>query len=243
MFLIQVEELKNNRALTHGDILKMSFFIKQTFERYTALVKYGYVTMEDEFSDPNGDSTETRPFNLESDADVDYASCKLSKNLEIMRTFCFDAKNPREYLESTGVTDGAYSGGLDDFLYETLPPCLAFDGLLKSGVMETYYGAEHVHHLLIHFFARLKLEYGSLHIEDAPDLGMSSDNILALGTHDRHFSFRELTLLAGFKTERSVRNLASPSTPEHRRLAVIKEKQRTLVEHHVAKKWLSSQLL
>lgn len=240
MFLVQVDEIKNNGALTERDVIKMSYYIKQTFERYSDLVKYGYLTMEERFTNPNGDQTEVKPFIDGCEDSIEYANSALQKNLEIMRKFCFDSEDPRSYLESTGATDGTTSGGLDDFLFETLPPCLAFEGLLQSGTMETYYGPEHVHRLLIHFFARLKLVYGSLRIEDAPDMGLSSHNIEALGVHEQHFSFRELTLLAGYKTERGVRNLASPSTPAHRRLKVIKDGKRTFIEHAVAKQWLQT---
>jgi hypothetical protein len=61
-----------------------------------------------------------------------------------------------------------------------------------------------------------------------------------LGVHAEHFSFRELTLLSGYKTERGIRNLASPSTPAHRRIKVIKEGRRTLIEPSEAKRWLSA---
>lgn len=240
MFNINVEEIKDNRILTRVDVQRITFHIRQTFERYTELVLNGYLSAESKFTDPNGDDLDAKPFYPEVERYLNYVECNLGRNLEIIRTFCFEAENPKSYLEAAGVTDGYTSGGLNDFLYETLPPCLAFEGLLRSGVMEVPCKIEHVHWLLIHFFARLKLEYGSLSYGRLPDIDMVGDQIASLGIHESYFSFRELTLLGGYKTERAVRNLASPSTPEHRRLPIIKNGRSTFLTHEVVSAWLKN---
>ena len=243
MFYIQIEEIKDNRVLTKLDVQRITFHIRQTFERYTELVLNGYLSAESKFNDPNGDNLDAKPFYPDVERDQNYIDCNLGKNLEVMRQFCFETEQPKRFLKDMGVTDGYTSGGLNDFLYETLPPCLAFEGLIRSGVMEVQCRIEHVHWLLIHFFARLKLEYGSLSYGNVPDLDMVTEQIEALGIHESYFSFRELTLLGGYKTERAVRNLASPSTPEHRRLPIIKKGRSTFVKHEVVSAWLKDATL
>lgn len=240
MFYCQVEEIKNNHALTQLDVKTMTYYIRQTFERYSLMVAKGYLVAEEAFQDPNGDTTFVKPFDPDCAESLLFANCALGRNLELMRWFCWEAQDPRAFLEDSGVTDGFTSGGLNDFLFETVPPSMAFQSLADSGVMETLYGPEKVHWLLIHFFAKLKLVYGCLEDPNTPDMDMIHLHLDALGVHSEHFSFRELTVLSGYKTERAIRNLASPSTPKHRRLSVIKEGRHTFVEAGEARRWLKT---
>lgn len=238
MFSVNVNEIKNNRPLAPADIEVIAFLVRQTFERYTYMIVNGYLDAESRFRDPDGYILDLKRFDPNNEADREYADCRLKHNLEIIRYFCFDAADARAFLEEKGVTNGYTSGGLNDFLFETIGPCLALENLLKSGVMEWGYDVNQIYWLLIHFFARLKLVYGSLEQGVAPDMDMVWELVELLGIHEHHFSFREITLLAGFKTERAVRNLASPSTPAHRRLAVIKDGRNTYVTHAVLREWL-----
>ncbi|MDG2898169.1 hypothetical protein P7M61_27440, partial [Vibrio parahaemolyticus] len=75
-----------------------------------------------------------------------------------------------------------------------------------------------------------------------PETFFHCEHVESLGLDTELFSFRELTLLSGYQTERAVRNLASPSTPEHRKLAVVKkEKGRsTFVTREETIRWLNS---
>lgn len=240
MFNCRIEEITDNSALSSMDVQRMTYYIRQTFERYALMIAHGYLTAEEAFRDPQGDDTFVKPFDNESAEDRKYVDCKLGHNLELMRTFCWENVSPIEFLESHGITDGVTSGGFNDFLFETLPPCLAFQSLNEAGVMETLYGSKKALHLLIHFFAKLKMVYGRLDGDGIPPLDMVWDHLDSLGVHAEYFSFRELTLLSGYKTERGIRNLASPSTPAHRRIKVIKEGRRTLIEPSEAKRWLSA---
>lgn len=234
----KIEEIKNNVLLTKIDTAEMAYYIRQTFERYSAMICSGYLLAEEQFKNPNGAETEVNPFNPESTESLEYAKTHLKTNLEIMHHFIYDADEKLSYLHKVGATDGTTMGGLNDFLFETLPPCIAYQSLNEAGVMDTFYGSEKIHALLIHFFALLKLECGSLDNSPCPDLTMVEDHLSNLDIHSKHFSFRELTLLSGYKTERAVRNLASPSTPEHRRIKVIKENRNTYVERAEVLRWL-----
>lgn len=238
MFNIQIEEIKANRPLTPTDVGKMTYYVRQTFQRYTLMIEQGYLAAEEMFQDPNNDTTFVKPFDPESDESIRYTDCVLGRNLELIRFFCWDASHPKAFIAESGMAHGAASGGLNDFLFETLPPCLAYQTLAKSGVMETLYSGREIHWLLIHFFAKLKLVYGDLFGSDTPDLDMAELHLHALGIHPEHFSFRELTLLSGYKTERAIRNLASPSTPGHRRLEVIKEGRNTFIKASEARRWI-----
>jgi hypothetical protein len=240
MFYCNVEEIKNNNPISKIDISEMAYYIRQTFERYSELVRSGYLSSEVEFSDPDGEDTEVNPFKPDSSESLAYAKTSLQSNLNIMHEFIYVAKNKMDYLHESGATDGHTCGGLNDFMFDVLSPCLAYQSLNEYGVMDTFYGSEKIHALLIHFFAALKLECGSLCQPDCPDLMFVDDHIgRGLNIDSNHFSFRELTLLSGYKTERAVRNLASPSTPANRRLRVIKVKRHTYVEHSEAKRWLA----
>lgn len=240
MFYCNVEEIKNNQPIAKIEITEMAYYVRQTFERYLELVRSGYLSSEAEFSDPDGDDTEVNPFKPNSSESLKYANTNLQSSLNIMHEFIYLANNKMDYLRETGATSGITTDGLNDFMFDVLSPCLAYQSLNEYGVMNTGYGSEKIHALLIHFFALLKLECGSLNPPDCPNLDHVDDLITgALNIDFNHFSFRELTLLSGYKTERAVRNLASPSTPPNRRLSVIKVKRNTYVEHSEAKRWLA----
>ncbi|RIZ55343.1 hypothetical protein [Vibrio sp. PID23_8] len=169
-----------------------------------------------------------------------YASHLLWKLREVYE-FCFVTKNKKKYLDEHFVDCNC---DLHMFYAETLSPCLAYESLLRIGVLETGYSADKINRFFITFIANLKMIFGGLPdyyhgISGDFKLSLPYDHIESLGLHLEHFSFRELTLLGGYQTERAVRNLASPSTPEHRRLSVIKEGRFTYVTREEAMRWLS----
>jgi hypothetical protein len=164
------------------------------------MIAHGYLTAEEAFRDPQGDDTFVKPFDNGSAEDRKYVDCKLGYNLEVMRKFCWENVSPIEFLESHGVTDGVTSGGFNDFLFETLPPCLAFQSLVDAGVMETLYGPEKALRLVIHFLAKLKMVYGRLDGDGVPPLDMVWEHLNSLGVHAEHFSFRAIKQNAEFET-------------------------------------------
>ncbi|WMN82017.1 hypothetical protein [Vibrio parahaemolyticus] len=244
-FKIHVNEITENPAFKEEDIAEMAFYVKQTLHRYLEVVNRGYLHAESLFNDPEGGSDmDVAPFQPENPEHVEYADCSLHSSLLQMYKFCFVAEDKKSFLEQSYITKGAL-GGLNDFIADTLPPCLSYQSLAQNGIMEDYYDDNKIHRLLIAFFANLKLIYGSIgngingHF---PDSFFHCEHVELLGLDNELFSFRELTMLSGYQTERAVRNLASPSTPEHRKLTVVKkEKGRsTFVTREEAIRWLNS---
>ncbi len=240
-YKIQIKEITANPAFDENKIVEMAFYVKQTIHRYLDMVNNGYLAMEEQFTEEVGD-TVTKVFQHENISHVEYAQSSLLNNLLNVYNFCFVENDKKEYLnQQSQMSEGATMGGLNDFLAETMSPCLSYQALSENGVMDDNFSGEDIHRLLITFFATLKLEFGSLHESSGcPDMMHHEDHILSLGVHPEHFSFRELTLLSGYQTERAVRNLASPSTPEHRKLTVVKEGRSTYVTHEEAVRWLRS---
>jgi hypothetical protein len=216
----------------------MSYYIRQTFERYSMMVTEGYIEAEFAFCE-EGDSTTTKTFDPSKEDHVSYADTHIGKNLQLIFEFIMLDKGEKKFVEKH-FSDGAYAGGMNDFLYETLPPCLLLQSLIRVGVMEVPFDSRPLDYLLIHFFAKLKLIYGSLDDSDCPELDLVLDHVSEMNIDYKMFSFRELTLLSGYKTERAVRNLASKSTPEHRQIKVIKNGRKTLIEHKEIIRWLES---
>ena len=237
-FKVQMREIFSNPVFTEKQIVEMAFYVKQTIHRYLEVVNCGYLQMEEQFAEEEGD-TVTKQFKYDVTEHVEYAQSSLLNNLLSIYEFCFVAKDKKAFLQQHYMSDGYTMGGFNDA--ETMSPSLSYQALSENGVMDDYYDGDCIHRLFITFFATLKLIFGSLHEKDGcPDMMHHECNIYSLGVHPEYFSFRELTLLSGYQTERAIRNLASPSTPEHRKLAVVKEGRLTFVTHQEAIRWLSS---
>ncbi|RDV23915.1 hypothetical protein DXV75_16740 [Alteromonas aestuariivivens] len=241
MFNIKVSEITDNRPFVESDMTEMAFYVKQTFARYSKMIDSGYLVMEESFRQEN-DDTVTRQFDPNNEELLCYADSTLLTNLKDIYQFCFVETDKRKFFDAVAEGYGITMGGINDFLSETMSPCLCYQSLSENGVMEDYYDSSKIHRLFIAFFAQLKVVYGSLdeQLSSVPDMSHHLANIQALGVDLNHFSFREITMLSGYKTERAVRNLASPSTPAHRRISIIKEGRNTYVSHDEAVRWLSS---
>ena len=235
---LAINEIVNNEPLSKNKVIEMSFYIRQTFERYTMVINDGYQEAE-AFFGIEDDPTTTKVFDPSNEEHLHYADTHLGKNLQLIFEFLKLTIDEKSFVKQH-FSDGAYSGGMNDFLYETLPPCLLLRNLILAGVMETYFDSNPLVNLLIHFFAKLKLIYGSLEDSDCPKLDLLLDHLSEMNIDDKMFSFRELTLLSGYKTERAVRNLASKSTPKHKQIKVIKNGNKTFIEHKEITRWLQS---
>ncbi|MEW9798012.1 hypothetical protein [Alteromonas sp. CYL-A6] len=238
---IKVNEIVHNPPFSELDIMEMAFYVKQTVHRYLDLINMGYLEMEHTFAQEEND-TITIQFNQNNSEHVEYANTTLYRNLLKIYQFCFVEKDKAVFVSDKNNTDmfeGLTMGGMNDFLSETLSPCLSYHSLSENGVMDDYYEGDKIHRLFIAFFAHLKLHFGSLlDSGNCPSFEMHHQNVYRLGVHEEHFSFRELTMLSGYQTERAIRNLASPSTPEHRRISVIKEGRLTYITFEEATRWL-----
>jgi hypothetical protein len=241
-YSIRVKEITQNFPLKEVDIREMAFVVKQTFHRYLTLINAGYLEMEAHFLEEEGD-TVARQFDSTNPDIIRYADTSLYHELMRIYKFCFTDIDKEAFIsadENKYMFNGLTMGGLFDFLSETMAPCLSYQSLDEHGILDDYYDGSKIHRLFIAFFAHLKLHFGSLEEKDGcPDVYGHIEGLHALGIHLQHFSFRELTLLSGYKTERAVRNLASPSTPEHRRISVVKEGRNTYVTHSEALRWLA----
>jgi hypothetical protein len=198
----------------------------------------GYAVAEEAFHNEEDDPTTTLQFNSKNPDHMAFADVNIGRNLQHMLKLIKLKEGEAAYVQEYLVEPYYYSGGLDDFLYETLPQCLSCRWLIQAGVMETYYDTSAIKRLLVHFFAKLKLVYGSLSSGECPEISLTEGYLFDLEVDESRFSFRELTLLSGYKTERAVRNLASPSTPDHKRINVVKDGRKTFVEHDEAVRWL-----
>jgi hypothetical protein len=236
-FNIKIQEITNNRKLSEMDVWEMAFYVVQTFERFALMNREGYKVAERKFCDEEIDTT-ALIFVHGCQEHIDFANVNVGKNLQLMLKFLQLGAGEKEFINENFIPLFSYAGGLNDFLYETLPQCLACDSLISVGSMDTYFDSSPLHYLFIHFFAKLKLVYGSLVAKDCPESRSIEDHLYRLGVDDDRFSFRELTLLSGYKTERAIRNLASPSTPEHKRIKIVKEGRKTFIEHDEVVRWL-----
>jgi hypothetical protein len=235
---INVNAITNNKVISESDVWAMSFYIRQTYERFTMMVVDGYLASETKFSNEELGYSYTAFFNPDNAEHLAFADTSLGRNLQLIRS-AIAAEDPKSFILNDKIMSaGAFNGGMDDFLEETLVPCMPIQFLVSSGSMEVNIDLDSLHQLLIHYFAVIKLHFGSL--DAAPQTDNSERHIWALGIDPELFSFREMTLLSGYKTERGVRNLASPSTPAHRRISIIKQGRLTLIEHQEAVRWLKS---
>ncbi|CAE6905853.1 hypothetical protein ACOMICROBIO_FLGHMIGD_01753 [Vibrio sp. B1FLJ16] len=245
-FKINVKEITQNPAFKEQDITEMAFYVKQTLERYLEMVNNGYLDTESRFEDDEIGSMITTQFDPNKNELVEYAQSFLLRNLRQIYEFCFVTKDKKKYLYEHFID---INNGLDMFYAETIAPCLSYESLVQHGVLETQYSSDSIHRFFIIFIANLKMAFGDssgfpycLHEPDEKHLHLELpyEHIESLGLHLEHFSFRELTLLSGYQTERAVRNLASPSTPEHRKLSVVKKGRSTFVTREEAIRWLNS---
>ena len=113
--------------------------------------------------------------------------------------------------------------------------------MMENGVLEIpcSFTLDRIPLLLVNFLAGLKLHYGSLEkASGCPALDYHHESLFKLEVDYKLFSFRELTLLSGYKTERAIRNLASKSTASEKRLATVKQGRQTFVEHSEVVRWL-----
>jgi hypothetical protein len=235
---INVNEITNNKVISESDVWAISFYIRQTYERFTMMVVDGYLSSETKFINEEYGYSYTAFFNPDDTEHLAFADTSLGRNLQLIRS-AITAENPKSFiLKNSVMSDGNLNGGMDDFLQETLVPCMPIQFLVSSGAMEVGIDLDALHRLLIHYFAVIKLHFGSIHA--APESNISHEHIWALGVDLELFSFREMTLLSGYKTERAVRNLASPSTPAHRQISIVKQGRLTLIEHQEAVRWLQS---
>jgi hypothetical protein len=229
-------EIKNNRTITEQDVWELSFYIRQTYERTTMVVNDGYDASEGVFRSDDHGCLETISFKAEDPKHMKYADNSLGRNLQLMRQAIYHSDPKAFILDNRSMSKGLYTGGMNDYIEETVGPCIAVELLNMSCQMEIYMDSEMLYRLLLHYFAIVKLTFGGF--ENAPELDLWWDKILMLGVVHEHFTFRDLTLLSGYKTERAVRNLASPSTPENRRVSVIKIGRQTLITHDEVIRWL-----
>jgi hypothetical protein len=236
---LNVNEIKMNQMISESDVWELSFYIRQSYEFFNMMIVDGYLAAEEKFRSDDHGYLDTIRFQRDNAEHLAYANTSLGNNLQMMRCAII-ADDPKSFiLNQSLMSDGCLNGGMNDFLQETLVPCLPMQFLVSSSSIEVGIDTDLLHRLLIHFFAVIKLHFGSLEL--APDSTLMDDKIAMLGVDFEYFSFREMTLLSGYKTERAVRNLASPSTPEHRRISIIKQGRLTQIEHKEVVRWLQLQ--
>ena len=192
---IQINEITNNRKYSEMDVWRMSFYVVQTFDRFALMNKSGYAVAEEVFAEESGDTVTTQ-FNEDCQAHLDFADVNLGKNLQLILKFIQLNGGEKQFIQDYLVAPYYYAGGLNDFLYETLPQCLTCHSLIAVGVMETYFEPNELHYLFIHFFAKLKLIYGALDAEDCPEFDLVEEHIHNMDIDMTRFSLRELTLLS-----------------------------------------------
>jgi hypothetical protein len=71
-FNLSINEIVNNNPLSNNNITEMSYYIRQTFERYSMMVTEGYIEAEFAFCE-EGDSTTTKTFDPSKEDHVSYA--------------------------------------------------------------------------------------------------------------------------------------------------------------------------
>jgi hypothetical protein len=236
--MLIIHEIKNNKTITEQDIWELSFYIRQTYERTTMVVIDGYFASEDVFRSDDHGCLETISFNAADPKHMEFANNSLGQNLQLMRQATCHSDPKAFILANNSMSNGPYNGGMNDYLEETVGPCMAVDLLNMSCQMEIDMDSQMLYRLLLHYFAIVKLAFGGF--DNAPDIYLWWDKLLMLGVVHEHFTFRDLTLLSGYKTERAVRNLASPSTPENRRVSVIKVGRQTLITRDEVLRWLKA---
>jgi hypothetical protein len=234
-----VNEIKSNKVINEIDVWEMSFYIRQSYEFFNMMVVDGYLASEEKFQSADQSYLNTICFERYNIEHLAYANTSLGRNLQMIRQIVI-ANDPKSFiLNKEAISDGSLNGGMNDFLQETLIPCIPVQFLVSSSSIDIGIDIDALHRLLIHFFAVIKLHFGSLDL--APDSSFMHDQIATLGVDPTFFSFREMTLLAGYKTERAVRNLASPSTPDNRRISIVKKGRLTVIKHKEAVRWLLAQ--
>jgi len=240
-------EIKDNQPLSKKDMFEMAFYVNQTFDRYQKSNYAGFFEAEQafkEYSEDSQDDTVTEQFRMENEGHMRVANNSLGQNIMSMFEFIYKEQKTHALFcseEPELPFEGGCYGGINDFLLGTISSLMLYQPMMLNGGMETYYGANKINLLVTHFFALIKLVYGSFDDERCPDMSTCENIIYQVIPHNEHFSFRELTLLSGYKTERAVRNLASPSTPEQRRLKTIKVGGKTFVTYKEAVRWLKQQ--
>lgn len=237
------EEVINHRPFTLGEADEFTFYIRQTIDRYASLATWGYLITEEEFKHDDFESTfAVKEFNPSLAEHVKYVECSLGSNLRMMVKF-INSENKESFITANETHfNGITMGGLDDFNAETMPLIISAIFMMENGVLEMpfSYKFNRMALLPIHFYAELKLHFGSFDTEGCPSLDNSFDLLHALEIHPDLFSFRELTLLAGYKTERSIRNLASKPQSDPRYIRTTKQGRKTYIEHSEAVRWLNA---
>lgn len=236
--MLITNEIKNNRTITEQDVWELSFYIRQSYERTTMVVNEGYFASECLFRSDDDGCLETISFKAKDPKHMEYANNSLGKNLQLMRQAIYHSDPKTFILDNRSMSNGPYNGGMNDYLEETVGPCIAVELLNMSCQMEIQMDSQMLYRLLLHYFAIVKLTFDGF--ENAPEIDLWWDKLLMLGVVDEHFTFRDLTLLSGYKTERAVRNLASPSTPENRKISVIKVGRQTLITQGEVIRWLNA---
>jgi hypothetical protein len=235
---LNINEITDNQPITEMDVWELSYYVHQTYDRQLVVVRRGYFASEGEFRSDDKQVLETIYFDNINPEHLEYADTSLGRNMQKMLTM-INAKDPLAYMSSEKeMSAGWINDGMNDFIEETISPLLPVPYLNTLCMMETGLQSQVLYRLCIHFFATVKLAYNG--INNAPELNLAFEIFSSLSIPLDTISFRELTLLAGFKTERAIRNLASPSTPEHRRLKVVKEGRLTGIEINEAKRWLAA---
>jgi hypothetical protein len=235
---LNINEITNNQPITAMDVWELSYYVHQTYDRQLVLVRDGYLASEHEFRSDDEGYLGTIYFDKNNSEHLEYANTSLGRNMQKMLAM-INAEDPLAYMSADkDMSDGWINPGMDDFIEETISPLLPAPYLDTLCMMESGLNSQLLYRLCIHFCATVKLAYEG--IIDVPEFNSAFEIFSSLAIPIETISFRELTLLAGFKTERAIRNLASPSTPEHRRLKVIKEGRLTGIEINEAKRWLAA---
>ena len=234
------EELKNNAKFSKQEVNEMVFYIQQTFDRYQTWVRGGYLAMEEKFIEAQG-GTIVVHYDAASTEHQKYIQTSFGSDLCRILEFIQSADKDKFIEENELFFNGSFMGGLNDSLSDIIAPCLSSKFMMENGVLEIpcSFTLDRIPLLLVNFLAGLKLHYGSLEkASGCPALDYHHESLFKLEVDYKLFSFRELTLLSGYKTERAIRNLASKSTASEKRLATVKQGRQTFVEHSEVVRWL-----
>lgn len=234
MFKVKQFKVDGTRRISELQLQTAMFESMQHVKHFNEAIQWGYLGAED----PNRVDTEEDPYNLlpfdlSNPEHLNIAtSNSLYYNFIAMKAFCEGgSSSERAQIKEKypHVFDGACGGGLWDLCTEVIGPLMTIEYMARLSPLNYGPGTDALFHLLYHFLAAHKLEFG-------PSF---SNHLEYLDLEEDCFTFRELTLLAGHKNERSIRNEAIKTNPDA--LKTFKRGHRTFISIEEARRWLKSQ--
>jgi hypothetical protein len=208
------------KPLSSFDKDKISFNVIMGLKRPYFVAEVGYVASEIEFGQVDYDpymAIEYDPNNVEHVELVNSSSTR--RCIEVLHLFAEDLSLDAQQNEFLNKGYN-FIGETGDFLVEALYPLAVYiyakEAMQMNEYMTDYGDSSEVLRLLIFkFLTRYNMVY-----EEFPcfDFGLNEN----LGISYEGFSFKQLTIMLGFETERTARGLALESTPEGKRITVFK---------------------